>query len=291
MKTNPAGQTCSVANGSGTVGSANITNVAVTCTTNSTGSGSDNFNRANGPLGPNWTDMSDGGLAISSQAVAGTSATGISGDMRTAENYSSDQYSQIEVTSTQLTGTQWIGPAVRAQNGGQDGYLGIYYWNNGSPELMLFRRSGGNWTAARQQLQLWSAGGGNAAEAHGGRLDALVPGKWRGEDRRLRQHLLRRGTRDHGLRHRDGRQLAGGTAGFEAHYLSTDSSGVQSYDMISANNGYGPQVLRVLKPTNPAAGVAHNFLFVLPVEAGLKQRTTGTAWRRLRRPTPKINTT
>ena len=50
------------------------------------------------------------------------------------------------MTSTQLTGTQWIGPAVRTQNGGQDGYLGIYNWNNGSPELMLFKRSGGNWT-------------------------------------------------------------------------------------------------------------------------------------------------
>jgi len=32
--TQPAGQTCSVANGSGTIGSANVTNVAVTCTTN-----------------------------------------------------------------------------------------------------------------------------------------------------------------------------------------------------------------------------------------------------------------
>ena len=63
---------------------------------------------------------------------------------------------------------------------------------------------------------------------------------------------------------------SGGSAGFEVHYLSTDSNGVQSYDMISANNGYGPQVLRVLRPTNPAAGVAHNFLFVLPVEAGLE---------------------
>ena len=60
-----------------------------------------------------------------------------------------------------------------------------------------------------------------------------------------------------------------GSAGFEAHYLSTDSSGIESYDMISANNGVGPQVLRVLRPTNPAAGVAHNFLFVLPVEPGL----------------------
>ena len=34
VKTNPAGQTCSVANGSGTVGSASVTNVAVTCTAN-----------------------------------------------------------------------------------------------------------------------------------------------------------------------------------------------------------------------------------------------------------------
>ena len=31
VKTSPAGQTCTVANGSGTVGSANVTNVAVTC--------------------------------------------------------------------------------------------------------------------------------------------------------------------------------------------------------------------------------------------------------------------
>jgi hypothetical protein len=61
---------------------------------------------------------------------------------------------------------------------------------------------------------------------------------------------------------------SGGTAGFEVHYLSTDSAGVETYDVISANNGYGPQQLRVLRPTNPAAGMAHNFLYTLPVEAG-----------------------
>ena len=32
VKTNPAGQTCTVSNGSGTVGSANVTSVAVSCT-------------------------------------------------------------------------------------------------------------------------------------------------------------------------------------------------------------------------------------------------------------------
>ena len=89
--------------------------------------------------------MTDGGLAISSQVVIGTKAA-YSGDIRTGETYSSDQSSQIEVTSTQLSGGQWIGPAVRAQNGGQSLYLGLYFWNNGNPELMLFKRISGNWT-------------------------------------------------------------------------------------------------------------------------------------------------
>ena len=35
---------------------------------------------------------------------------------------------------------------MRAQNGGQDTYLGIYFWNSGSPELRLYKRSAGTWT-------------------------------------------------------------------------------------------------------------------------------------------------
>ena len=140
VQTNPTGQTCTVTSGSGTIASANITNMTVSCTT-STATASDNFDRANGSLGPNWTDISDGGLAIVSQAAAGTASAGISGDIWTAETFTSDQYSQVAVTSTQLTGGQWIGPMVRAQNGGQSAYVGIYYWNYGSPELMLFKRS------------------------------------------------------------------------------------------------------------------------------------------------------
>src|SRR5689334_19991755 len=133
---------------------------------------SDNFNRANGSLGANWTNISDGGLAITSQAVAGTASAGVSGDIRTAagESYPGDQYSQVEVTATQLTGGQWIGPMVRAQNGGLNAYVGIYFWNNGSPVLQLFKRSGSNsWTqlggtynsgalAAGTQLQVTAVG-------------------------------------------------------------------------------------------------------------------------------------
>lgn len=56
-------------------------------------------------------------------------------------------------------------------------------------------------------------------------------------------------------------------AAFQANYLSTDANGVKSYDMISDYNGDGHHVLRVLEPSSPAPGVAHNFLYVLPVEA------------------------
>ena len=50
------------------------------------------------------------------------------------------------------------------------------------------------------------------------------------------------------------------------NYLGTDHNGIRTYDVISATNGYGAQKLRVLTPTHPTPGVAHNFLYVLPVE-------------------------
>jgi hypothetical protein len=264
---NPTGQTCSVTNGSGIVGSGNVTNVAVTCANNATGTGTDNFNRADGPLGAGWTDTSDGGLAITSQVVAGTNATDITGDMRTGEAYNSNQYSQVQLTSTQLTGSQWIGPAVRMQANGQNGYVGVYYWNSGSPEVDLFSRAGTTWN----QLGTYSTGALSAGttlklEAIGSTLAFLVNGVERIAVYDPTYTGGAPGIMANGTAQAD--NWAGGTQGFEVHYLSTDANGVQTYDMVSANNGYGPQFLRVLNPTNPAPGVAHNFLYVLPVEAG-----------------------
>ena len=229
---------------------------------------SDDFNRADGSLGPNWTDMSDGGLAISSEQVTGTSG-GVSGDIRTGENYASDQYSEIEITSTQLSGGQWIGAAVRAQNGGQDTYLGLYFWNGGDPVLMVFKRLNGAWTqlgptynsgplAAGTQLKLMAVGNTLSFLENGVERIAVGDSSLTGGSP---------GIMAFGSAVAD--NWSGGTAGFEVHYLSTDSSGIASYDVIPANNGYGPQILRVLQPTHPAAGVAHNFLYVLPVEVGL----------------------
>ena len=146
VATNPAGQTCTVANGSGTVGSGNVTGVAVSCAASTSGpsSVSDSFQRANGSLGPNWTDISDGGLTILSDQATGA-ASGNSGDLWTAGSFTSDQFSQVQLTSTQLTATQWLGMVVRGQNSGLSGYVAIYFWNNGSPEVMLFLRKNGGW--------------------------------------------------------------------------------------------------------------------------------------------------
>src|SRR5204863_10215638 len=112
---------------------------------------------------------SDGALTITSQTVAGTASGGTTGDIRTAETYGSNLSSQIEVTSTQLTGGQWIGPAVRMQNGGKSTYLGIYFWNSGSPQLRLYKRISGSYIQlgssfssgalpAGTQLQLQASG-------------------------------------------------------------------------------------------------------------------------------------
>jgi hypothetical protein len=232
----------------------------------STFRGHDTFARANGTLGPEWTAMSGGGLAIVDQEVTGT-AGGTSGDIRTGEFYDSDQFSQVRVTSTPLIGNQWTGPAVRAQAGGQDMYMGIYSWDNGNPELMLFLRDNGNWDrlddvttsplAAATTLTLTAVGntlvfavnGTTVISTSDNTLTGGAPG------------IMAYGTAT-------ASNWSGGNSGFQVEYQST-ASGVQTYDVISPDNGYGVQSLRVLKPTHPAAGVAHNFLFVLPVEAGL----------------------
>ena len=230
----------------------------------------DDFNRAAGSLGADWTGIHDGRLSISSHAVTGRS--GLAGDIWTAGTFTSDQYSQIEVTSTQLTGGQWIGAAVRAQNGGQDAYAGLYYWNGGHPELLLFKRSRGNWaTLASYNSGPLAAGTQLRIMAVGAKIVLLENGIQRLSfaDRSLSGGAP--GIMIYG----------GGTAGnwsggdasapaaFQVNSMSTDAYGVRSYQVISAYNGPDPQVMRVLTPAHPAPGVPHNFLFVLPVQTGL----------------------
>jgi hypothetical protein len=357
VETNPSGQTCSVSNGSGTVAATNVTNVTVTCSTSSS-TATDDFNRADGGLGPNWTAVADGGLSISSQAVLGSSAT--AGDIRTGESYASDQSSQVQLTSAQLSGGQWVGPAVRMQNGGQNQYLGIYFWNSGTQELRLYKRSAGTWVqlgssyssgplTAGTQLQVTAVGstisflqngvtrisvtdtsftGGapgimtfGAAQADswvgtgvtgsapppttysvGGSVSglsgSLVLQDNGGDDLAVSANgpftfatqlasgsafavtvktnpsgqtcSVSNGSGTVGVANVTSVLVTCGTGNpaFQVSYQGT-ANGIASYQVTSPDDGPDPQVLRVLAPTNPAPGVPHNFLYVLPVEAGL----------------------
>ncbi len=266
VRTNPTGQTCTVAGGVGTVNAANVTNVAVTCVAGSGGtSGVDDFNRVDGPLGSSWADIGDGGLAISGQQVTGTASGALTGDIRTAETYPGDQFSQITLTSTQLTGSQWVGPAVRMSGGGQNGYVGLYSWNDGSPDVMLFERNAGTWSQLGDIYDSGALPPGTTLKlmVTGSTVALLVNGTERIAVGDTTLTGGAPGVMAFGTAQAD--NWSGGSAGFEMHYLST-SNGIASYDIISANDSDGPHVLRVLQPTNPAVGVAHNFLFVLPVE-------------------------
>ena len=357
--TQPSGQTCTVNGGTGTIGSANVTSVVVTCTASGgSGTASDDFNRANGALGSSWTAMSDGAMTISSQVAAGGNS-GVSGDTRTAETYTSNQYSQVQVTATQLTGGQWIGPAVRSQNNGQNLYLGIYFWNSGSPQLRLYKRASGGFTqlgssfptsglATGATLRLtatgttisfllngtpvitvtdtsltggapgivafgtgkadnWAGGNmaGGASFTVGGTLSGLsgtvVLNDNGGDALSLTANgaftfptpVLTGSPYNVTVANSPAGQTcavsggsgtvgagnvtsvvvtctasSGGSSGLQVQFLSTDASGVQHYQVTSPDNGPGPQTLRVLQPSNPAPGVAHNFIYVLPVEAG-----------------------
>jgi hypothetical protein len=253
-------------------------------TPNSVNSSFDNFGLETGNLSSNWTKIRDGGLSVSSHAVKGK--LGLAGDIWTASMFTSNQYSQIEVTSTQLTGGQWIGTAVRAQGGGRDAYVGVYYWNDGRPELLLFKRSKGTW------IQL-SNGYSSGPLASGTRLRITAVGS---TVSLLENGVQRLSVSDSSLSGgAPGIMMYGsGTAGnwrggnasaspaFQVAYMSTDANGVRSYQVISAENGPGPQVMRVLAPTHPAAGMHHNFLYVLTVQPRLG-RTFNDGLETLRR--------
>src|SRR5271165_5776483 len=331
----------------------------------------DSFARANGGLGANWTATSDGGLVISADQAAGA-ASGNSGDMWTAGTFTSDQYSQVMLTSTQLAGTQWVGPSVRAQNSGQNAYVAIYFWNNGSPEIMLFLRNTGGWSQLGSSYRVSPLGAGAVVglQAAGSSLSVTVNGAvvisatsttftggapglmtngaahaaaWAGGSGAAPAGSSAFGSGSGSgspppaytvggtvsglsgtvvLQDNGGDSLsvsangsftfatalaagapysvtvasspagqactaanAAGTVGsanvtsvtvscqsigpLSVSYVSTDANGVATYNMTSPIvSGGATEPLRVLNPTNPAAGVAHNFLIALPVEPG-----------------------
>jgi Putative esterase len=215
--------------------------------------------------GPGWLLFSDGGLQISANTFKGSKSKGLTGDF-SAGRYYVNQYSQIEITANQLSNAQWIGPTVRAQSAGQNFYVGVYAFNNGSPYLQIFKRLDGNWAplsnrfpcgelAAGTKLRLEVVGATLALLENGiERLTAYDAQAITGGAPGIAAFGASRGA-----------NWSAGRAGFQVNYLGMDG-GIRTYDVISGINGYGAQRLRVLVPTHPTPGVEHNFLYVLPVE-------------------------
>ena len=65
-------------------------------------------------------------------------------------------------------------------------------------------------------------------------------------------------------------------------YQGVDGNGVQLYSVTWDTLGSHPFAVRVLAPAHPSTNYQHNFLFALPVEAGLAQSTYGSGLDELR---------
>src|SRR4029077_12207922 len=226
----------------------------------------DNFNRADGGLGVNWANLPEGGVTIASSQVVGTHSGSSSGSYRIDGSYKNDQYSEITVTSSPLS--IWVAPTVRAQSSGNL-YAGFYYNNAGTYTLVIYKRVGGAWVQLGNSYVI-----GSTPLAAGTKLRLVVSGTTLAFMQNGAERLT---ATDSGIS--SGApgivigsntdtldDWSGGNVDFEVHYISTDGNGVESYDVFSIDNAYGPHELRVLRPNSPGSGVAHNFLYVLPVE-------------------------
>ena len=142
-------------------------------------------------------------MAISSQQVIGT-AGATTGDIRTGETYPSDQYSQIQVTSTAADRRAVDrGGGAGCRTAGRTRYVGLYYWNFGSPELMLFKRSrrpaaGPSWAARYNSGHAGGAGRSCEVAAVGSTISFLQNGVQRGSRSRTASFDRRRAGH-HGL--------------------------------------------------------------------------------------------
>jgi hypothetical protein len=83
----------------------------------------DDFNRANGGLGANYTNFLGGGLTIASNRVVGTTSEERA-NLRTAESFTADQYAKITLTIDDFSGAKFIGVVLRGS--GSEGTRNCY---------------------------------------------------------------------------------------------------------------------------------------------------------------------
>ena len=142
------------------------------------------------------------------------------------------------------------------QNNGQDGYLGIYFWNSGTPVLMLYKRSGGSWAQLGGTYYLGPLSAGTQLEltAIGGKISFLVNGV---------QHLSATDT-----------SLTGGAPGMMAYGTATadnwSGGDVASYSVGGTVSGLSSGTVVLEDNGGDDLSVAANgpFTFATPVASG-----------------------
>ena len=181
-----------------------------------------------------------------------------------------DQYAQLEISAA-AAAARWGGLAVRIRDDGAAAYVGVYKTDRRKSELMLCKRTGSKWIQLGRTYRA-----GPLLEAATLRLVAL------GSTIAFMENgFIRIAASDSSLSIGvpgimvNGTEVVGefsfGPARYEVCQLGDDARGVATYRVISATNSGGPQLLRVLRPERPRPGLAHSFLFVLPVQDGLKK--------------------
>ena len=101
----------------------------------------DNFNRANGPLGSNWVDSpSFTGLSIVSNAANSASANWMMAYWNPSTNtFANDQHSDVSVVANNTV--SFVGPVVRHQLSGvsSSGYFAFAVLQSGGQQVLLYR--------------------------------------------------------------------------------------------------------------------------------------------------------
>lgn len=225
----------------------------------------DNFARANGSLGANWTDWSwagSGGAQIASDAATGNGLTSDVGSWWSADAFGSTQFSLITVGAVP-TSSQWLGVTVRQSGNGANGYLAI--WFNGTYYLFQQTASTGPplITSAPGSL---NAGDSIALTASGTTLTVYRNGAQVLQATDSTTASGSPGVAFYGTTGTASLWMGGDGTPPLAGFSSTDGNGAQSWYAVSAQSLPGPNLLRVLPPSAPSAAYPHSFLLMLPVE-------------------------
>lgn len=227
----------------------------------------DDFVRADGALGANWTSWTNaGGLIISADKVTDPGTGDDFGNVWTANTYDPDQFSQVK-TSVVPTGSGYFGPVVRADSTGDNCYEVIVHPS--SAQLMLFKRAtGNNFTSLASVAATFSVGDVVRLSAIGTTLTVNFNGTdvitFTDSSYTTGQPGV---TSAHGTGSFNSWSGGNGPGIVQVSFTST-SGHVDTYSVLSQINAASSltgQDMKVLRPDAPNPNYAPSVLWLLPV--------------------------